>query len=62
MKIETFELCMEYEEQRDGLTVHILHTVFGISRVAIKTYVDYFENSDKYRFVTYDIRSEGIRK
>lgn len=62
MKIETFTLCMEYEHQRDGLTVGTIHTISGISRVAVKYYVDYYENNDKYRCVTYKVKSEGIQK
>ncbi len=62
MKIETFELIMQYEHWDKGLTVSTIHTISGISRVAVKYYVDYYENNDKYRCVTYKVKSEGIQK
>jgi hypothetical protein len=62
MKIEIFTLNLEYEYQRDGLTVYTLHTIPNISRVAVKYYLDYYQNNGKYRCVTYKIKSEGIQK
>lgn len=62
MKIEVFTLYMEYEYKRGDVTIHTKNTRTGISRVAVKTYLDYYFNNSKYSHVTYDVRSEGIQK
>ena len=62
MKIETFTLNLEYEETRDNTVVYVLRHFFGISRVAVDTYLNYFKNDDRFNLIDASLESEGIQK